>query len=541
MALFGNRRARRGPVGGGPTQALSDILLTHDAVDVTPEYMIVTPKIPNGSYNPNTPIQLAGGPTTNAVNPSVDYRELGSASTSPWTSWIRQEYNPELRGVLGLRVYDKMRKSDATVRGTLRLVKTPVLAARWFMAPASESTRDKNVAEEVWKNLTTEMSTSWPQLLTECLLMCDFGYFMFEKVFAVKDPGTSKERVIWSKLASRHPMDVLSWKYDTNGGPNGVVMAPSQPEDDPAGVFIPIDKLLVFTFDKESGIMEGTPVLRSAYQHWYYKTQLYKIDAIQKERHGIGIPVIKLPINFSASDKDLANQMGRNLRTNERAHIVLPPNWDVIFAQLGGNPVDALKSAEHHDAMIQQNILASFMKGGAKDEDQVMFLKSTRFIADIVEDIFNKYAIPQLVDFNYSRVGYPTLTARRIGEQADWRTLSFAIRNLIGSGVLRPDDRLENYLRDEMDLPPVEPSTTRLVPVPRETINVAQTNPLGAGADGGPSVPVANGPVGGASKVVGAPAPPQLPRVGLPRQSQAVNQKIGPSAPGKAGFDRSGG
>jgi DNA-binding ferritin-like protein (Dps family) len=234
-------------------------------------------------------------------------------------------------------------------------------------------------------------------------------------------------------------------------------------------VNIPIKKMLVFTFDMEAGNIEGISVLRSAYKHWYYKEQLYKIDAIQKERHGIGIPVIKLPMGFSAEDKRIANELGRNLRTNERAHVVLPPNWELLFAKLEGNMVDSLKSVEHHNEMIRENVLGSFLSSDVdtKDEDQVMFLKATRFIAEIVSDTVNNYLIPELVGYNFDTEDIPKLRARRIGETVDQRTLSFAIRNLIGANVIKPDQPLEDYVRDEMDLPKADPSTVRETSTPQ--------------------------------------------------------------------------
>src|SRR3954469_5017270 len=71
------------------------------------------------------------------TDPSL-LREIGTSAPSPFTSFIRREYNPKLLGLEGLKVYDQMRKSDGTVRGALRLVKTPVFAARWFVDPKRE-------------------------------------------------------------------------------------------------------------------------------------------------------------------------------------------------------------------------------------------------------------------------------------------------------------------------------------------------------------------------------------------------------------------
>jgi hypothetical protein len=277
-------------------------------------------------------------------------------------------------------------------------------------------------------------------------------------------------------------MDIQGWCWDANGGPNGIEVW--TPDGGMGGSIqeIPIEKLLIFTNAKEGGDMTGISVLRSAYKAWYYKQNLEKIDAIQKERHSVGVPVIKLPPNFNNADKNLANEMGRNLRTNERGHVVLPPNWELIFAKIEGQPVDTLASIEYHSKQIWTNVLAQFMTrttgSSAKDDDQIMFLKATKFTADVVCDVMNKFAIPQLVDFNWLRVkNYPKLRVRRIGEQADWRTVSFAVRNLIGAGVIRPDDKLEENLREEMDLPEVDLASVREVSTPQAGPKPARTGP----------------------------------------------------------------
>jgi hypothetical protein len=419
--------------------------------------------------------------------------EMGSASPSPFTSWMRQEYNRDLIGQKGLRVYDRMRKSDGTVRGTLRLAKTPVLAGQWSMKPATSQTRDQTIANVVWKNLTQWMTSSWPQTLTESLLMLDFGYYMFEEVFAPGEQVTAdpdaRGKICWKKWAPRHPMDVREWFFDLEGGPLSVDMwsaptwVPTLEGGVALGTFlqyvnIPVSKLLVFSFDKEAGNIEGISLLRSAYKHWYYKDNLYKIDAIQKERHGIGVPVIQLPQGYSPGDLQLADALGRNLRTNDRAHVVLPPNWVLTFAELKGQPVDCIRSIEHHDTQIEKQILGQFLQPNMKtaEQDQTLFLKATRFTADIVTDVINSYGIPQFVDMNWAGARYPQLTVKRIGEQEDWRTASFTIRNYVGAGVIVPDDPLEEHLREELGLPPADPTTSRLI---RSTMNrnVAQPPP----------------------------------------------------------------
>jgi hypothetical protein len=467
MASLWSFGRRREPESTTSSVSLAELERGYDIVEVHDEpgqqYAVVTPK--------------------RVGRPPSEMRELGSSSPSPWTSFRRQEYNPALLGIKGLEAYDRMRKSDGTVRGTLRAIKTPVLSGRYFIKPASSSEQDIEAANWVWYNLQELMSISFTQVLTESLLMCDFGYYMFEKVWENRIVE-GKMRTVLRKLAPRHPMDVKGWEYDAHGGPNRVLMYPGELTSNIDEIPIDIAKLLVFTFDREAGNIEGISVLRSAYKHWYFMEQLYKIDAIQKERHGIGIPVIKLPLGFKPEDKAAADELGRNIRTNERAHIVLPPGWDIMMLKLEGQPVNALESVQQHQAAIRENILVNFVIEGAREEDLVMFYKASRFVADIVIDTFNLYCIPDMVRKNFPLLErMPKLQVRRVGETADWRTLSFALRNMVGAGIIIPDDPLEENMREEMDLPDMDHDTSRLLATPQ---NPFDSNEEEIKAEGGP-------------------------------------------------------
>lgn len=470
--------------------------------------------------DPQNPYILMADRTQGMDGP-VAISELGYASPSPWTAWTRDERVPELYGKIGLRTYYDMKRADGTVRGALRLLKTPILAARWFVEPASDSTIDKNIAEFVEKNLFEELTMPWSRIVEDALLMCEFGFMPFELVFQQKD-GKLK----LAKLAPRHPMDVNRWEFDEYGGPDGFYMEQTMATGFGDGeIFIPISKAVIFVLEQEAGDLRGTSILRSAYKHYYYKDTLYKIDAIQKERHGIGIPIIKLPPGFSMSDRQLADELGRNLRTNERAHIVIPANWEISFAEISTQPVNCMTSIEHHDMKIKSNILAPFLdEHNVKPDSLDVYFKSTRYIASTICDTFNHFVIPKLVDMNFARGGKPKLRVRRIGEWEDIRTMSFSFRNFVGAGAIRPDDELEKFLRQELDLPPVDEKTIRTVMTPQlEVGNGAQEALKGSSDD--PN----------AQKPPGAPGQPTPPKVGAPRQSPSAPLGTGKSNTGKDG------
>lgn len=446
--------------------------------------------------------------------------EIGSTGMTSYGNIHREEYNAKLRGRTGRIQFNKMRRSDGQVQGVLRLLKTPILAARWYVTPGGPRKKDQQIADFVTQCLWKHPTSSFPQTLSEVLTLYDFGFSAFEKVWTFKTVQ-GKERVVLQKLSQRHALDIDEFLYDPKGGPAGLRMWDPNAQTG-AHVDIPIDKLLVFTYEKEGGDMEGVSVLRPAYKHWFYKENLYKVDAIQKERHGIGIPVIKLPPGFKDVDKDYAQQMGRNLRTNESAHIVIPPMWEVCMLKLEGSMTDALKSIEHHDLQIARAVLGQFLNSDASSSVEMfmeLFLKSTRFVADNIRDVINKHLIPELVDYNFTgNFEYPELRVRRLGDTVDWRTMSFALRNFAGAGMLIPDEMLEEWVRDEMDLPRRDTATERKI----LNLDTPQGEELMLELEDEED-----------------PEQDVSGRAGMPRQSNAGDQRKGPGSNGRIGRDGS--
>ena len=139
-----------------------------------------------------------------------------------------------------------------------------------------------------------------------------------------------------------------------------------------------------------------------------------------------------------------------------------------MFAKLEGQPVDPIPSIQHHDHKIYEAILASFMGSGEVSTESLdSFYKSTRYMATCIATTINRDIIRPLVQMNFLRFnGYPKLCVRRMGEWEDTRTMTFALRNLVGARILTPDLPLENIIRASMSLPPLDESTAREMPSP---------------------------------------------------------------------------
>ena len=390
--------------------------------------------------------------------------EIGSTSFA----WRRltiggEEYNKNLRGIQAYKTYDKMRRTDGTVKSTLELAKAPILSGQWFVKSADPKSEQHNeIRDFVEWALFQGMKLGWNQFLTEALTMLDFGYSLFEKVYANQETPFGL-RTIWYEFAPRSILSVDEWEYSKKGRPLRVKITNFEGK---SGITIPYNKLLVFSKGRESNNVEGISILRSAYKPWTFKGGLEMIDSIQKERHGIGIPAIILPQNYSDEDHQTASEIGRNLRTNAQAHVVLPPRWEISFLKIEGRPVNPLESIEYHNNEIRKNVLADFLNNksseGAKVQSDI-FLKATRHVANLIYEHINLNAIPELVRYNYGSdiQRFPQLQMRKIGDDEGLRVLTFAIRNLIGAGALVPDEHLETFIRELMDLPPRDKSSQR--------------------------------------------------------------------------------
>jgi hypothetical protein len=428
------------------------------------------PRIPRLRRKDSTPVKQITGTTykaSGAVPVAANYNELGSAIAP-----VIRDPVPSL----GTRfqaslVYKKMLRSDVSVKISLRAGKAPVLGADYFIVPFDEDPINLTIAEFVEFNLFQGMSTPWLRTINQALKMYEYGSSVLELVWEEREwapkvtaPGANRRQyTMLKKLAVRPPNTIIRFNYDSNGGPVSITQNAVDEKGQAKEIDIPISKLVIFPFDEEGGNLEGESILRSAYENWYYKYYLYKIDAIQKERHGIGVPDIALQPGYSQTDLAWAHELGANLRTNERAHIVRTTMMEVGFAELKTNLVNVLESIEHHDNQIMKNIMVQFLNmgtvaaGGGRATGATamdMFLKSMKFIAQgIICDSINLYLIPQLVAYNFKTDKFPSLQVKNVGQAKDLQMWAAAMANLVDKNLITMDDETEQWVRTNVDAP----------------------------------------------------------------------------------------
>lgn len=87
-------------------------------------------------------------------------------------------------------------------------------------------------------------------------------------------------------------------------------------------------------------------------------------------------------------------------------------------------------------------------------EDQSdLFLLSLGAVAKQIRDTINRFLIPQLVDFNFDGVEeYPEISFEKIGS-VDYTKIATILSTLASAEILKPDEDLEDHIREMLELP----------------------------------------------------------------------------------------
>lgn len=385
-------------------------------------------------------------------------KEIGKSGTTVSSGVITgEDYNYKLSGKQALKEYERMRRSDATVRAALQSIVQPIKSAAYEVDPASDSGRDKKVASLVKHCLFEEVD--WRKFLGEALTYLPMGFSLFEKRY---------EPITWegatyiglTKLAYRKQTTVDKWEtQDRQLGITQMV--------DGKQYSIPIELLVRFTNEQEGDNYEGLSILRSSYQNWYIKSKLYKIDAVAHEKHALGVLDISYPKGTSQDAIKAARKAARNMRANEQSYIDHPEEIKFAFLDMKANTLRDIKpSIDHHDRQITKNVLAQFLELGgtgggsgsrAVSEDHSrLFAMAVQAVADHIVRVLQDYVVKQLVDLNFSDVtDYPKLRVEKISDE-NIQVMSEALAKLIPAGIIHPRPADENSVRKVLGLAQVD-------------------------------------------------------------------------------------
>lgn len=384
--------------------------------------------------------------------------ELGRSGLDFWGGRPDAEFLRELKGRDGYKRYREMSLNSPVVAAMLFAIEVSIRTSDWQVV-SDQGEEDERAA--FVRECLDDMSMSFNDHISEALTMLPFGYSLFELVYKRRPDG----KLGWRKFAIRGQDTIERWQIDPDGGIAGAYQraAPDYKE-----VLLPIEKCLLYRTRVERNNPEGRSILRTAWTAYYYLKAIQQIEGIGVERDLAGMPVIKLPeaadtADTTTSDLGRAKSIVRNIRRDEQEGVTLPFGWELELLSTGGTrQFDTNAIIQRYEGRILMSMLTQFLILGQNTvgtyslsaDQSGFFNKAANYIADIIESVLSKFAIPRLLELNGMDPAGVRMQHTPVGD-VDLGALADTLQKTSSLITWLPTD--EVWWRQMVGLPDVDP------------------------------------------------------------------------------------
>jgi hypothetical protein len=406
-----------------------------------------------------------------------------------WYTHIRgggPDVNPELTGSAKFDVYSEMAKTETSIKALLMFWSLPVKGAVWgcnaktadtLSSPDAEAKviRDAvNAQFGIEQNDDSWLDLSWKELTGQALKQ-------------LLTMGPCIEELVWCL-----PTELRTW-LDADGDPHvirtldRVALRPARTITNvehsrgklvkveqaysPGAQPIPGDKVSYMVFEREDNRWDGVSPLRPCWGAWTLKKALMIAAGIGWDRFSMGLPVVWHPDNADAEEK--AKEIGRDVRSHERAYVHLPTDgpmiangvhdsgWGIELLNGSGTLADPVPLLREYTSAIYEAGMLQFARQGFGDtgarataETQIdPYFLAISELADYVRRERARQVIRRFVEVNFgveaADLRCPQLTVSKLKARALIVTAQ-AISLLDAAGFTLSDRDVQNDVREEL-------------------------------------------------------------------------------------------
>lgn len=321
---------------------------------------------------------------------ALDFGVVGETGLRHYGGFVHEEWNPELKGERGKRVYQQMADNDATCGAVVFAFTSLFRSVEWHVEAAKadpskpraqvkkfggrplpemgapppsdptigfddprtsvdpnaepeepEPPSEEELAAQFVEEVLDDMELPFDGMMEEIASMFVYGFAPCEILYKRRMGPDETDPTRYSKfddgkiglrgLPLRAQNTVYRWEIDqATGFIKGMWQQPWSGQQ----VFIPSAKMALFRTTAAKNNPEGRSILRNAYRPWVMKTRLEEIEAIGVERDLAGIPVARIPLQYMADDaapQDKAifrtfQKLVRSIKRDRNEGVVLPSN-----------------------------------------------------------------------------------------------------------------------------------------------------------------------------------------------------------------------
>lgn len=364
-----------------------------------------------------------------------------------WSRLGEESFNPS---DIGIDVYKKMMQ-DAEIRAAFNLIKFSTLSRDWkIIYPEDAKNSEKTV--KYLRYVFDHMDGRLDGGLANLLLAIPYGFSVCEIVYKMIDEGEFKGKIGVKKLKGLDS-ETIRFKCDKYGNLKNVLQHSSEFGSDP--IPLPLDRLIIYTNEKEFGNYYGTSRLRSIYKNWFIKDAITKFWNIALERFGMPMLIGKVP-----SSKDLGAMKDILSNAQAKSSIAATEGWEISTLETGigrSSGGDYKSCLDYHNEQIVKGLLVpgsmSEAGGGSFAKAKVAFSLFQLMLKSLEVDlcgIVEQYLIKPLIIYNYGELDeYPQFVFEPL-TKAEFLELAKVFSLLVRNGVVGAD---ETWMRDMMRVP----------------------------------------------------------------------------------------
>jgi hypothetical protein len=429
----------------------------------------------------------------NDLDPYAEIGVSGLKRSGETHASIDEEWLADLRGKKGAQVYREMADNNSTIGAILFTVDSFARKLKWEIDAGGDTPQAKQAAEFV-EGCLEDLDEPFANTVGEVVRgLIVYGWAATELVYKMRKGDGSRHndnKIGWAKFGPRSQDSLLDWEFSEAGDLLGMYQqgAPKYDVD-----FIPVEKLMMFqSTGATKGNPEGRSCLRNCYISYYFLKRIQTSEAIGVSRSLAGLPKMTVPLRLLSSDatsaeKSLLNnfqQMVSRIKADEFAGLVLPAEVDdngptgykfELLTGSTGKTADTNPIIDRLERNLARAFLADWLFLGSGTTGS-WALASTKtnlfaqalggFLASVVE-VINSKAIPQLMRLNgiNNPEIFPTLRHSDFEELPIDEVIAPLV-SAVGQGLITPDDRLEQWIRESAGWPESEAAglTARTTP-----------------------------------------------------------------------------
>lgn len=388
-----------------------------------------------------------------------------------------------------------------------------------------EAVKNAEFINWMFENLEGQTFT---QVLTEALTYNWAGFSILEKVFEVVKEGDYKGELRVKELLPRSQDSVDRWLWKKSdprklAGVRQNVTSSHLYQNKfylNSTVDIPLNKLVLFSYNSTKGNPEGKSPLIKCYVTWKFKCLIEDYEATGVAKDMSGVPVIGLPqdiiIKGTADPSSPEGQMlnfvksqAASMQAGEELYIINPIKYDdngkplydfkLMGVEGGSKNYNVDEIIKRRQNEILMSYFADILKLGSDGSGSFALADSKTNIlgyaiadhSNFITSVIQEQVVNQLARINgWGKDTIPKFQADDV-EDIDVDELSKAIQRVWASGAIEGRRDEMNMVRDMFGLPPIEGDPEEIVAPQEQTtragdgMSEGMNNGTGSGNSGG--------------------------------------------------------